>query len=105
MDGHHLFGDPRQAEVGNLEGALFSHHEIGRLDVAVTVQPLAERMLHSQAKLIAESQCLHQVQTGRADPAIQVAALDQLEHDIRQAVKNLDRVSPHDIRMLAKLHP
>ena len=103
--GHHLLADPRQPEVGDLERAVLGHQQVARLDVAVAVQPLAQGVLQPHAELVAEPQDPRQVQPGRADPSVQVAALHQLEHHVRPAVDDLDRVGPDDVRVLAELDP
>ena len=102
---HHLLADPRQPEIGDLERPLLGHQQVARLDVAVAMQPLAEGVLHPDAELVAEPQRLRQVEPGRSDPSMQVAALDQLQDHIRPAVDDLHRVGPDDVRMLAELGP
>ena len=69
------------------------------------MQPLAHRVLHAHAELLSDPQDPRQVQPGRADPPVQVAALDQFEHDVRTRVDDLDRVRPNDVRMIAQLRP
>ena len=103
--GHHLLADPRQPEIGDLQRPFLGHQQVARLDVAVAVQPLAQGVLQPDAELVAEPQRPRQVQPGRADPSVQVAALHQLEDHVRPAVDDLDRVRPDDVRVLAELGP
>jgi hypothetical protein len=82
----HLLAYPRQPEIGDLEPTLLSDQKVTRLDVAMTVQPLPQCMLESETKLECELERLWQIQAARADPAIQVAPLDQLEYHVWMAL-------------------
>ena len=104
-DRDHLLADPRQPEIRDLEGTFLGHQQVARLDVAVAVQPLAQGVLQTDAELIAEPERPRQVEPGRPDPSVQIAALHQLEDHVGPAVEDLDRVRPHDVRMLAELGP
>ena len=95
------------AEVRHLERAVLGQQAVLRLDVEVRPDALAERVLHSVAKLDGEVQHLRQIlrQSRRADPRAKVAAADVFEEEKGLAVDDLHGRGPRDVGMRVEVHP